>query len=96
MLNLFCFLASQSRCQYDAIQETTHSNDSCFYKPDPADECCKIRVCNSTSDVVQSPSLGFDGCTYRNKTYDKNEEFTFGCESKCLCMGLGDVACYPR
>ncbi|RXG72718.1 putative epidermal cell surface receptor [Armadillidium vulgare] len=93
-------LQMHPRCQYSANETLEEVDSSCSLIPDPEDQCCKIRVCNSTSNTEvspgPSPALDFDGCIYRNKSYTKNEAFTFGCDSKCLCMGFGDVSCYPR
>lgn len=72
----------------------------CEYIPDPDDSCCKIRVCNSTSeaatDAARAASLPSDGCTQGNVTYARHATFYNGCESQCVCIGFGDISCTPR
>lgn len=84
------------RCEF-TVNQTLEDTNSCTFVPDPEDECCKKRICDSSFDEsLSSPALDFDGCIYGNKTYAKNETFTQECDLKCLCMGFGDISCFPR
>ena len=38
----------------------------------------------------------FDGCRYKNKTYNSGERFYDGCHQQCKCMGYGDMVCLSR
>ncbi|KAK8752615.1 hypothetical protein OTU49_006504 [Cherax quadricarinatus] len=89
----------QPRCEFPR-ENVSKPESGCKYLPDPEDPCCKLRTCNSTSDAAidatRTPSLSSDGCTDGNVTYAKNEKFYKGCETQCICMGFGDVSCFPR
>nr|XP_053626827.1 uncharacterized protein LOC128684573 isoform X4 [Cherax quadricarinatus] len=89
----------QPRCEFPR-ENVSKPESGCKYLPDPEDPCCKLRTCNSTSDAAidatRNPSLSSDGCTDGNVTYAKNEKFYKGCETQCICMGFGDVSCFPR
>nr|XP_045611187.1 uncharacterized protein LOC123766224 isoform X4 [Procambarus clarkii] len=89
----------QPRCEFP-MENSSEPEPGCKYLPDPQDSCCKLRTCNSTSnavgDATRAPSLPSDGCTDGNITYAKNEKFYNGCETQCICMGFGDVSCFPR
>ncbi|XP_068226472.1 uncharacterized protein [Palaemon carinicauda] len=89
----------EPRCEF-THKNGTKAEPGCEYKPDPEDSCCILRVCNSTSaasgDASRSPSLLTDGCTVDNVTYAKDEKFYKGCDTQCVCMGFGDVSCFPR
>ncbi|KAK4294238.1 hypothetical protein Pmani_033123 [Petrolisthes manimaculis] len=89
----------EPRCEFPH-KDGSEPEPGCEYLPDPDDECCKLRVCNSTSaaatDAARAPSLPSDGCTKGNVTYARNEKFYNGCETQCICMGFGDVSCFPR
>ncbi|KAK3879842.1 hypothetical protein Pcinc_015624, partial [Petrolisthes cinctipes] len=89
----------EPRCEFPH-KDGSEPEPGCEYLPDPDDECCKLRVCNSSSaaatDAARAPSLPSDGCTKGNVTYARNEKFYNGCETQCICMGFGDVSCFPR
>ncbi|CAL4060282.1 unnamed protein product, partial [Meganyctiphanes norvegica] len=92
-------LECQPRCEFPH-KNGAATEAGCQYLPDPNDECCKLRVCNSTSeaatDAARAPLLPTDGCTFGNRTFAKDEMFSDGCEQNCTCMGYGDVSCFPR
>ncbi|XP_071522975.1 uncharacterized protein sas isoform X2 [Panulirus ornatus] len=89
----------EPRCEFPH-EDGSETEPGCEYLPDPEDSCCKLRVCNSTSeaatDAARAPSLPSDGCTEGNITYARDEKFYKGCENQCICMGFGDISCYPR
>nr|XP_027226126.1 uncharacterized protein LOC113818162 isoform X7 [Penaeus vannamei] len=89
----------EPRCEFPH-EDGSETEPGCEYLPDPKDSCCKLRVCNSTSeaatDAARAPSLPSNGCTEGNITYAMNERFYNGCETQCTCMGFGDISCVPR
>ncbi|XP_042237938.1 LOW QUALITY PROTEIN: uncharacterized protein LOC121876666 [Homarus americanus] len=89
----------EPRCEFPH-EDGSQTEPGCEYIPDPKDHCCKLRVCNSTSeaatDAARAPSLPSDGCTEGNITYARDEKFYNGCETSCTCLGFGDVSCTPR
>ena len=38
----------------------------------------------------------FEGCVFKNATYDQGQRFYDGCEQQCQCMGFGDMVCLSR
>lgn len=84
----------ESRCKI--ITENVDSR--CELKPDPDDSCCKTMVCPSVSNNtnILQPSLPFDGCVFKNNTYQQGERFYDGCDQQCQCMGFGDLVCLAR
>ncbi|XP_047482174.1 uncharacterized protein LOC125034466 [Penaeus chinensis] len=89
----------EPRCEFPH-EDGSETEPGCEYLPDPKDSCCKLRVCNSTSeaatDAARAPSLPSNGCTEGNITYAMNERYYNGCETQCTCMGFGDISCVPR
>ncbi|MPC26355.1 putative epidermal cell surface receptor [Portunus trituberculatus] len=89
----------QPRCEF-SHEDGTETEPGCKYITDPDDSCCRIRVCNSTSEAVTddalASSLPSDGCTQGNVTYARHATFYNGCESQCVCIGFGDISCTPR
>jgi len=84
----------ESRCKI--ITENVDSR--CELKPDPSDSCCKTMVCPSVSNNtnILQPSLPFDGCVFKNNTYQQGQRFYDGCDQQCQCMGFGDLVCLAR
>ncbi|XP_045125516.1 uncharacterized protein LOC123512922 isoform X3 [Portunus trituberculatus] len=92
-------LECEPRCEF-SHEDGTETEPGCKYITDPDDSCCRIRVCNSTSEAVTddalASSLPSDGCTQGNVTYARHATFYNGCESQCVCIGFGDISCTPR
>ncbi|KAK7066372.1 hypothetical protein SK128_017673, partial [Halocaridina rubra] len=89
----------EPRCEFP-YEAGSKTDPGCEYIPDPEDLCCKLHVCNSTSDAAvnaaRAPSLISDGCTVDNVTYAKNETFYKECHIQCTCIGYGDVSCHTK
>ena len=46
--------------------------------------------------VMKNETQFEEGCEYKGKMYGVEEHFYDGCESSCLCLGLGEIDCNPR
>ena len=58
-----------------------------MFCPDPA---------GGAMDGLKPIGLPFDGCVFKNGSYNQGERFYDGCESQCQCMGYGDMVCLSR
>ena len=85
----------QPRCK--APPPPAETPGKCELRTDPEDDCCKVMYCPSPDDSdLQPVGLPFDGCVFKNKTYELGQRFYDGCEQQCQCMGYGDMVCLSR
>lgn len=73
-------------------------SEKCELRPDRDDECCKVMYCPDPSamDDLKPVPEPFEGCVFKNATYEKGHRFYDGCEKQCQCMGFGDMVCLSR
>lgn len=76
------------------------TEEKCELRPDAEDECCKVMYCPDPSAIgdqdLKPVALPFDGCEFKNESYNQGERFYDGCEQQCQCMGYGDMVCLSR
>ena len=58
-----------------------------MYCPDPS------ALDDTDLKLVPEP---FDGCVFKNASYEKGQRFYDGCEQQCQCEGFGDMVCLSR
>lgn len=69
-------------------------NSSSSEENDEADE--DIFAMTNSTELNSDAPVGFDGCEYNNKTYDRGVRFEDGCVARCICDGTGHISCSPR
>ena len=91
---ILCILFLQPRCK----QLPEVENVKCEVRPHPDDECCKVMYCPDPSamDDLKPVPEPFEGCIFKNSTYNQGQRFYDGCEQQCQCMGFGDMVCLSR
>lgn len=89
----------QPRCK--VLPPDADTDDArCELRRDPEDDCCSVMFCPDPdaieSDLLKPVGLPFEGCLFKNATYNQGERFYDGCEQQCQCMGYGDMVCVSR
>ena len=92
------FYILQSFLQPRCKQLPEVENVKCEVRPHPDDECCKVMYCPDPSamDDLKPVPEPFEGCIFKNSTYNQGQRFYDGCEQQCQCMGFGDMVCLSR
>ena len=84
----------QPRCK----QLPEAENEKCEVRPHPEDACCKAMYCPDPDamDNLKPVPDPFEGCIFKNETYNPGQRFFDGCEQQCECMGFSDMVCVSR
>ena len=86
--------------QTKVVHSNIFSISRCELRVDAEDDCCSVMFCPDPdakeSDLLRPVSLPFEGCLFKNATYNQGERFYDGCEQQCQCMGYGDMVCVSR
>ena len=88
------YLFLQPRCK----QLPEAENDKCEVRSHPEDACCKAMYCPDPDamDNLKPVPDPFEGCIFKNETYNPGQRFFDGCEQQCECMGFSDMVCVSR
>ena len=88
------YLILQPRCK----QLPEAENEKCEVRPHPEDACCKAMYCPDPDamDNLKPVPDPFEGCIFKNETYNPGQRFFDGCEQQCECMGFSDMVCVSR